>query len=711
MSLNFRDLSKAISKQFAKMTTTGLFRVTIDPEPEVEAPAAALSKKKAKELEREAATKPSKIWDTYLGAFPEGANPMYLKRTEHDCSCCRGFIKKLGSVVSIVNGQIVTLWDCEVGGQYQPVVDKMAELVRASALANGIHNLFLHKEPVVGVAKNRQLLPDKMVKEWEHFFVTLPGECVATGEQIGPKQSDTRATHDVMLRSLKELTLDSVDTVLDLIAQNSLYRGEEQKFAVSEFRKLKIEFDKLGQRAVGSAGAAAQRQDLFVWTRLKVAPPSVTRIRNTAIGTLLVELSEGKELEDAVKGFEKMVAPTNYKRPTALVTKAMIAKAQEKLQELGFMPSLERRYAVIEDITVRNTIWADREAKKAMNVFDDIAARIPEKSKSLDKVEEMTILDFTTKILPVTKSLEVMVENGHAGNFVSLIAPADPTAKLMFKWGNGFCWDYAGGNADSLKERVKRAGGKVDADFCARLGWSNGDDLDLHLIEPGGNRIFYGAKVSRTGGQLDVDMNAGGPQSRTPVENIFYAKREQMPEGTYLLAVNQYNQRERIDVGFEVELSFDGVTYNFHYEKAVSHQQTIPVAEFKYTRKDGLVFSKGLPNTQASRVVWGIPTQTFRKVRVVMASPNHWDGHGVGNRHTFFMLDGCLREEKARGFYNEFLNAELDAHRKVLEIVGAKMKTEESDRQLSGLGFSSTQRNHLLCKVAGSFTRTLKVTF
>jgi hypothetical protein len=39
------------------------------------------------------------------------------------------------------------------------------------------------------------------------------------------------------------------------------------------------------------------------------------------------------------------------------------------------------------------------------------------------------------------------------------------------------------------------------------------------------------------------------------------------------------------------------------------------------------------------------------------------------------------------------------------------MKAEESDTQLSGLGFSSTQRNHVYARVTGEFARTVKITF
>lgn len=669
--VSFSTFKAAVAAQWDRMRNSPLFRTDVE-----------------KEL----------LWLTYLESFPAGTNPKMRERTEYDCSACRGFIKAVGSVVAVIDGQLVSLWDVDVPYPYNVVAAALSELVKGAP----IKNVLLHDQATVGVDKNHQEIGGAVLT-WTHFHIVLPQSCVSRdrGTAYGAAQS----TRDVFQRALEEITLDALDTVIDLIAQGSLYRGEEHLATVQSFLK---------QKKAYIAAKSDRERELLTWQQ--GLSPAITHVRNSAIGTLLDDLAKGTPLDDAVRMFESKVAPANYKRPKAPVTKAMIERAKKTVEELGYASALDRRFARAEDITVNNVLFANRDARKAMNadVFDTLVSETRPSTKSLEKVEEVPIDVFVETILPKATALELLFENRHAGNLVNLVAPADPRAKLLFKWPNNFSWAYNGDLADSIKERVKARGGSVTGDFRASLAWFNSDDLDLHLVEPDGTEIYFGRKRVPSGGELDVDMNvhADGPNtSRNAVENITYAKRGMMQKGTYKLYVRNYTHREQKDVGFEVELEFDGTLHTFACEREVRPHEDVTVALFMYSRKDGLKIIESLPRLAASRTMWNLPTETFHPVTIAMLSPNHWDGRPVGNKHYFFMLQDCKREGSSRGFFNEQLSDDLREHRKVFELIGAKMRTEEEGEQLSGLGFSSTQRNSVLCKVSGSFNRTVRIVF
>ena len=91
---------------------------------------------------------------------------------------------------------------------------------------------------------------------------------------------------------------------------------------------------------------------------------------------------------------------------------------------------------------------------------------------------------------------------------------------------------------EELRKRLNREGAK-SGDIQVSLIWNGKNDLDLHLVTPGGERIYHGKKRSRDGGILDVDMNAGTVDSLEPVENIYWPQG-QTPSGKFTVYVNHY---------------------------------------------------------------------------------------------------------------------------------------------------------------------------
>lgn len=636
------------------------------------------------------------LWDTYLASFPEGADPIFRERTEHDCQCCKHFIRACGNAVAIVDSKIISVFDVEIDGFYQVVADALSALVKSQPIVD----VFLHHERNLGTDFNFDGKDPNKVIKWHHFHYKLPEKFVNSRDRdsVLGRHRDNR---QVLARSLQEITLDAAQTVLDLIDQNSLYRGQEHRAMVQMFIDLKKEYD----------GTDASARDAFLWATAAHIGQS-SKIKNTVIGTLLSDLSSDTPLDVAVTAFEKKVAPENYKRPTALITQSMIKKAQETVADLGIEDSLRRRYAVADDITINNVLFADRSAKAKMGVFDELASAIKVDPDKLSKVEEVTINAFVATILPKVNKVEILVENRHQNNFMSLIAPVFGDAPNILKWDNNFSWAYSGEVTDSIKERVKRAGGNVHGVLRCSLSWFNFDDLDIHVIEPNGDKIFYRKKLSYlTGGCLDVDMNAGFGRTREPVENVVWTNRDRLCEGVYNVRVHNFTKREASYPGFTVEIECDEKIITLTHDKAVKDQRTINVAEITYSRRDGFKVKPLINSSDVSKDIWGIATQNYHPVTMIMQSPNHWDGQTTGNKHWFFILDQCKNPAPARGFFNEFLKPDLHEHRKVFEVLGSKMKTPESDNQLSGVGFSSTKRNSVFCRVSGNFSRVLKINF
>ena len=665
------------------------------------------------------------LWATYLDSFPEGTNPIFRERAEHDCTACWQFVRGVGGIVVLdKDGEFQTVWDVEAEGFYGNVAERMAEFVRCGS----INRVYRSREPGYGAEKNTETtysatFPPRTTGSitWYHFHAKLPKRLVV--DNVGEANSEFDATHQVLGRGLEELTLDALETVTDLIEANSLYRGEEHKRAVRGFLALKKQYLELSK----------ERQKNFVWSNL--GSPAA-RFRNTAIGTLVQELSEGAEIPKAVSRFEAKVAPHNYKRTSAPITKAMIEKALGTMHELELDGAVHRRYAVIGDVSPADVLFVDRSVSQLLRdplkdlLMSEAKTPAPSSKGAIDISGEA----FFNDVLPGSVGLELHLERKHIGNFVSLTAPQGESTGRLFQWDNDFAWVYDGDIADSdMRRAVQAAGGRVDGVFRFTHSWNhdervrNGSLMDLHVFMPGnaakptnGQHNEYGNKQrvgwnnrnhSQSGGVQDVDYVAVAPAGYTPVENITFPELRRMPEGRYICKIHNWNLRPPNKGGFRAEIEFDGQVFEYEYRPTMKNREWVTVAEV--TLKGGVFDIKHhLETTTSQAEKWGVTTGTKVPVEAVMLSPNYWDGRVGGNKHHIFVLRNCKNLEPARGFFNEFLRHDLHEHRKVFEVLAGKLKCQPSDDQLSGVGFSSTRHDVITFSVQkdGS-TRTYNVQF
>ena len=679
--MEFKNTKELLSENFARISANNaLFEVDIDKD---------------------------YLWNLYLESFPEGTNPIYRERRYYDCSACRQFIKNIGGTVYIDEDLVPhSIFEIDTHSEiFQPVMDALAAYVTSRPITD----IYFHYEPTVGIKQNHERLEDGTVLTWEHFFVNLPTEYVRPKHLIPTQKGRFRDRKNVFKRSLDEITTEAIDTVLELIQSNTLYKGEEWHNAISQLKGFKASY----------ADIPDNKKDLYAWRTALSLNDVVGKIRNHSIGVLLVDISLDTDLDEAVRRYERIVAPTNYKRPKAIFTKKMLADAKQTLSDLGYLDSLDRRFATLDDITVNNILFSNRDAAKRIggDIFDEMMGEVGIDPKRFSRVEEIGIEKFVQDVLPTAREVEVLLENRHTPNMVSLIAPKNKNAKTMFKWDNGFSWAYSGNITDSLmRERVKSAGGNVDGDLRFSIQWNDTDqyspnDVDAHCIEPDRHEIYFNDKVSRrTGGNLDVDIRM--PKRGVPaVENIAYPDKYRMTPGQYTFYVHQYANRGGRD-GFRAEIEFNGKIYQYNYDKDLRQNAAVKVATVTLKSDGTFEIQHHLPSESVSRDVWGLKTNNFVPVSVVMYSPNYWDEQkGIGHRHYFFMLKDCVNPEQPNGFYNEFLKQELDQHKRVMEALGSKLAVVDADDQLSGLGFSKTKRNDVIVKVKGTTERVFKVKF
>ncbi len=621
-------------------------------------------------------TRLENLYDVFLHYLPEG------EKQFHRCSACRTFVDTFGTLVTVDSqgNQVPLCWDSsDAPGMYRRGTEAMVKLVRVAVIGD----VFFSPRPTWGTPRT---------PGWIHYGFHYSAHVPATqlsNSEITQRMAEYRTSYEMLRKGLRDFPLAILEQTAPLLRSGTLLRWQ---ILLSQLEWL-IDVQK-------QANTYRQNRKNILWYAVAKAPAGYARAANNALGVLLRLVSEGAPHSEIRHKMNSIMDPTQYQVAQAPARDGQIERAERVFKTLGLAPSLPRRYATHDDLQF---FWKPATAsasasggtlfghlKKKNDVPPSINAPVPAK----------VTWAKLRKIIPTAKHIEVKVPT-NANRFAALVTAENPKAPNMLQWRTPVSWYYAGGTIDAeIKRRLDRENARYDnVEGRVSLMWNTVDDLDLYILTPAGESIWYNRLQDSHGGWLDVDMNAGSPYSTTPVENVRW---ERMPEGKYSVYVNLYRERTGTRIPFTVEISVAGQVFTLHgstnCENSVNYASRMEhVTTFTYRRLEPVV----IPGAVSSHVdQWNVVPNTFVPVTGIVRSPNTWEYDDAPEQHVFFLLEGCKdsSQGKGRGLHASMLRNDLREVRSVIDNY-YKDASISGDCTAAGVGISTNGTDDLVLKV------------
>lgn len=373
------------------------------------------------------------LWDAYLNSFPADECQF------HNCSCCRHFIQRFGTLVTIADGRTSpAVWNEDDAPElYRPAVAAMARLVRRAKVTG----VFMSEAIELGQSQTRT-----EVCTWHHFSVRNPSPYKRVTKTAKQAQAEKREDHHTVARALSEITPAVLEQAVSLLKTEALWRSEkvlgaaEWLLATSEERR-------------NLTGAL---RDNALWRRIALAPAGFCHPRSSMIGTLLEDIEAGLPFEDVRRKFSAKMNPTIYQRPQAAPSAGNIAQAEKLVEQLGIAPSLRRRFARLGDILEK--LWEAKPTREEPSAVGGVFGHLKPKGEHAPDAMRvppviMTWEKFARTVLPTARAIDLLAPM--RGNYEALVTAADPEAPPILQWDsperrNPVSWYvYSGGSIAS----------------------------------------------------------------------------------------------------------------------------------------------------------------------------------------------------------------------------------------------------------------------
>lgn len=372
------------------------------------------------------------LFELFLHNLPAEARQYYT------CRACANFVNRFGGLVTIGADSTIkpVMWDLNAPTFFLPSVNAVIEAVKKAEVTG----VFLSEEKVWG---------QPQTGEWTHMSVTQLPKSVYTSRLMtaGQKMAEKREDYRMLQEAIQSYSLPTIQQAVTLLKSEVLYRSEKT-LGVAEW------FLKLAESSVHVKNLKTRNN--AVWLAVATAPAGFAHVRSSMIGTLLDDIQSGMEFESVKKRFSAKMNPLQYQRPQAASSAGNIAQAEKIFEKLGLAPSLERRFARLDEI---ETIWKPalpKNEQEAGGLFGHLKAKdapTPAKAMTLPTVT-MTWRKFLETVLPNAEVIEYQVRSG-TDVFTALLTAVNADAPPILQWDteerrNPVNWYvYSGGSAPS----------------------------------------------------------------------------------------------------------------------------------------------------------------------------------------------------------------------------------------------------------------------
>jgi hypothetical protein len=318
-----------------------------------------------------------------------------------------------------------------------------------------------------------------------------PKQCLHTSKALtaGQVMAEKREDFKNVRRALGEFTAPMVEQALGLLKAEALYRSE----------KVLGQAQWLADIHAAMESAPKDRRDALLWRFVGSAPAGFCHPRSSMIGTLLGDIAAGMSFDVAAKRFAEKMHPLRYQRPQAAPSAGAIEAAEKLVAKLGIEPSLQRRFARLDELV---TVWKPAPAEPVETkggVFGHLKAKGDATAASLmAPTQTITWTKFAATVLGDARSIEVHVPS--RGPFVAMVTAVHADAPPILQWDlperrNPVSWYlYTGGSSAPSWGLSPNAWAKVNAITLKPSLWHGGFD---HQGD-GAVLIIDGAKDSRT---------------------------------------------------------------------------------------------------------------------------------------------------------------------------------------------------------------------